>query len=164
MIVALVAFVLMEPIAALTHRWLMHGRGWRWHRSHHATRGRRLEANDLFPMVFAVATIVVMAVGAAADRPLLLWAGAGVTVYGTAYLLVHDVCIHGRLGRAVVAGPYLRWVARAHAVHHRDGRAPYGFLVPIVPTDRLGRDRSADDVTVASFRPSDRRARRVKTS
>lgn len=164
MIAALVAFALMEPIAALTHRGLMHRRGWRWHRSHHATRGRRLEANDLFPIVFAAVTIVVMAVGAAQDRSFLLWVGAGVSLYGTAYLLVHDVCIHGRLGRAVVAGPYLRWVARAHAVHHRDGRAPYGFLVPVAPTDRRGSGRSADDATVASFRPSDRRARRVNTS
>ena len=99
-LVGLAAAVTMEPIAALLHRLIMHGRGWGWHRDHHAPRRGRFEANDLFPVVFAAITITVMAVGASIDalRP-LLWIGAGVSSYGAAYLLVHDVAIHGRIGR-----------------------------------------------------------------
>lgn len=134
-LVAAAALVVMEPAVALVHRLVMHGPGWVWHRSHHRRPGPGLEANDLFPVVFAVATIAVMAVGSAVDGlASLLWTGAGVTAYGAAYLVVHDLYIHERLGRLPGAGTrYVRWVASAHAVHHRTGAAPYGFLVPRVP-------------------------------
>lgn len=157
--VAVAAAAAMEPIAAWLHRRSMHaGRGWGWHRSHHATRGRGWERNDWFPVAFAVATVAAMALGAAA-APLrfLLWAGAGVTAYGAAYFLVHDVCVHGRLaGRPLVAGRYLRWVAANHGEHHRTGRAPYGFLVPVMP-------RNAPAMA-PSLRGVDTRARVENTS
>ena len=105
MLTAVVAALLMEPVAALTHRLVMHRpRGWAWHRSHHAPRPpeRWTEANDRFPLVFAAATVAVMAAGGPAVR----LAGAGVAAYGLSYAVVHDVCIHGRLtgGRPVVRG------------------------------------------------------------
>jgi beta-carotene 3-hydroxylase len=156
--VGVVAFLVSEPLAAFAHRALMHGSAWRLHRSHHRRRRGAFEANDLFPVVFAAVTIAVMAAGDAAGRPGLLAAGAGVTAYGLLYALVHDVCIHGRLtgGRPVLPGRWLRWVASCHAVHHRDGRAPYGFLVPIVPA----RHRAA----VSAFRGVDTLARVENTS
>ncbi len=154
------AAMAMEPVAALTHRALMHRPlGWRWHRSHH--RGRvagaghgRLERNDLFPVVFAAVTIGAMAAGG----PLVRAAGAGIALYGLAYAVVHDVCVHGRLtaGRPVLPVPWLRRVAAAHAVHHRTGKAPYGFLVPIVP--------SSERAATASLRGVDTRARVENTS
>lgn len=168
------AAVAMEPIAALLHRVLMHGRGWSWHRDHHAPRRSRFETNDLFPVVFATVTITVMAAGASvvALRP-LLWIGTGVTAYGAAYLLVHDVCIHGRIGRPIDRVSYLRHVRQAHRVHHLFGREPYGFLFPVVPTelrvraervDRGGDGRANATATVDSLRAVDTRARRVNTS
>jgi beta-carotene 3-hydroxylase len=64
-----------------------------------------------------------------------MWIGAGVTAYGVAYIVVHDLYIHERLGRLPGAGlRYIRWVADAHGVHHRSGRGPYGFLLPRVPS------------------------------
>lgn len=130
-LVAVAAAVAMEPVAALAHRAVMHRpRGWRWHRSHHARRGRGgWEANDGFPLVFAAATVAVMAAGGTRTRA----AGAGVAAYGGAYLVVHDVCVHGRLtgGRPVLPGRWLRWVSDSHATHHRTGGAPYGFLLPV---------------------------------
>jgi beta-carotene 3-hydroxylase len=164
----------MEPVAALSHRALMHGRWRRWHASHHASsHGARLaaapgfEANDRIPLVFAAATVVGMAAGAAVDglRP-LLWIGAGVTAYGAAYLVVHDVCIHGRLGRPLVRGPYLSWVREAHGTHHRTGGAPFGFLAPVAPRARPAGTSapSCAPATVASFRPVDTRTRPENTS
>jgi beta-carotene 3-hydroxylase len=152
---AVAAALMMEPVAALTHRAVMHRPvGWRWHRSHHRPRHRGFEANDLFPAVFAAVTIGVMAAGGTQVRA----AGAGIAAYGLAYALVHDVCVHGRLtgGRPLLPGRWLRWVATAHAVHHRTGRAPYGFLAPIVPRS----ERAA----TATLRRVDTRARTVKTS
>lgn len=174
-LLALGAAVVMEPIAALTHRAVMHGPGWRWHRDHHGMARGKFEKNDLYPAVFASITVAVMATAASigALRP-LLWIGAGVTAYGAAYLVVHDVAIHGRLGP--IGGPvdrigYVHRVRAAHRVHHLFGREPYGFLFPIVPTElreradrRDGDGRAKLDATVDSLRAVDTRARRVNTS
>jgi beta-carotene 3-hydroxylase len=139
-LVAATAFLAMEPLAALAHRRVMHGRGWGWHRSHHARPRAGIEANDGYPLVLATATVVAMLAGRRVDllRP-LLWAGAGLTVYGFAYVVVHDLLVHQRLGRMPLGGSrYVRWVASAHARHHDDGGPPYGFLVPVVPRSRRG--------------------------
>jgi hypothetical protein len=64
MIAFLVAFLAMEAVSYAMHRWVMHGVGWGWHRSHHEPRrGRRLEENDRFPIVFATLSIVLFATG-----------------------------------------------------------------------------------------------------
>lgn len=156
---AAVSAVLSEPAAALSHRLVMHRRrGWRWHRSHHVPRYRRWEDNDRFPLVFAGLTIATMAYGRRHRHPHLVAAGAGVAVYGTMYALVHDVAIHGRLtaGRPVLPGRWLRWVAQRHAVHHRTGAAPYGFLLPI--------ERPRYQAAVASLRGVETRALAANTS
>ena len=58
--VGVVAFVAMEPVAYAGHRWGMHGPGWAAHESHHRSRAGVVEANDLYPLGFAAATIVAM--------------------------------------------------------------------------------------------------------
>jgi len=173
-LVAVAAALVMEPIAAALHRWVMHKRGWAWHRSHHAPKRGLVEANDLFPLVFAAFTVAVMATGTwiPALRP-LFWIGIGVSAYGAAYIVVHDLCIHGRVGRAVGSICYLRWVRAAHHLHHLYGRAPYGFLLPVVPKElgllsesppAEGGQWTNEVATVQSLRPRETRARRVKTS
>jgi beta-carotene 3-hydroxylase len=140
LLVAAGSFLAMEPVAALVHRRVMHGGGWGWHRSHHARPRPGAEANDAYPLVMAGLTVGAMLAGTLVDglRP-LLWIGAGLTGYGAAYLVVHDLLVHQRLGRLPLAGSrYVRWVAGAHARHHDDGGAPYGFLVPLVPSERRG--------------------------
>ena len=134
-VLAIVAFAAMEPVTAATHRFVMHGVGIALHRSHHRRTHRGFEANDAYPVLFAAAVCVGLWLGfhtpALAD---LVPIGAGVTAYGAAYALVHDVCIHRRLrwfGDRRTAG--LERLAAAHALHHRFGGAPYGMLVPIVP-------------------------------
>ena len=141
-LVSLAAFVLMEPATYAAHRWLMHGPGWVWHRSHHRRRRaepafwvERLEANDWFPVVFAAVTIVLMALGSF-SHPLgwLVPLGVGVTAYGAAYAFVHDLYIHGRFVRIPVLRP-LEHLRDAHALHHGFGGEPYGMLCPIVPRE-----------------------------
>ena len=129
------AFVAMEPITAATHRWVMHGVGMRLHRSHHGRAHRRLEANDAFPVMFAAVVGLGLWIGFNTPRlGDLVPLGVGVTLYGAAYALVHDVYIHHRvrlLGdrRSAV----LDRLAAAHALHHSYGGAPYGMLLPVVP-------------------------------
>lgn len=128
-------FVVMEPLTALTHRYVMHGIGMRLHGSHHRRAHRRLEANDAFPVTFAGVVCIGLWLGFnTPELADLVPLGLGVTLYGLTYALVHDVYIHGRLR---LFGDHhlgvLDRLADAHALHHRYGGAPYGMLVPIVP-------------------------------
>jgi beta-carotene 3-hydroxylase len=122
----------MEPVTYAAHRWVMHGAGWALHRSHHsaAWADRRLQANDWFPVFFAGLTVTAMAMGRRTTRALPV--GAGVTAYGAAYVFVHDVYVHQRLGRVRRLG-VLERLSEAHRMHHRFGGEPYGMLVPLVP-------------------------------
>jgi beta-carotene 3-hydroxylase len=137
MLIAILAFVLMEPVTAATHRWIMHGIGEFLHRSHHRQRDTRWEANDWFPVMFAAVVNIALFAGFNVDGlGLLIPAAAGVTLYGSMYALVHDVYIHGRLGwfegRRIAAFDRL---AEAHRIHHLYNAAPYGMLLPVVPAE-----------------------------
>lgn len=130
----------MEPLTYAAHRWVMHGVGWVAHRSHHEgrtldleARASSLEANDAFPCVFATFTMLALAAGSRrSSLRALLSIGCGVTAYGAAYGLVHDVYIHARLGRPPRAR-VLERLKEAHRFHHLYGGEPYGMLLPIVP-------------------------------
>jgi beta-carotene 3-hydroxylase len=135
LLIAGAAFVVMEPVTALTHRLVMHGFGMGWHRSHHEPRRGAVEANDLFPVVFSAATIVLLAVGVyGGGGEVLVPLGIGITAYGASYLFVHDLVIHRRLSRWLpLPARFLAWHRTAHNVHHLYSQAPYGFLAPVVP-------------------------------
>lgn len=149
-VVAVLAFVAMEGVSYAAHRWLMHGPGMGWHRSHHAPPVGRFEANDLFPLCFSVVGIALFASGA-------YGLAIGVTAYGAAYLAVHEIVIHRRVAVTVPSTRYLTWLRDAHAVHHRTGAEPYGMLLPLgVPAPAAMRARAADPL---DRRPKMRRAR-----
>lgn len=134
-IIALVTLVVMEPITYLAHRYVMHGFGQGWHISHHRRRHGRAERNDLYPVVFAAFTFVVMLVGATvAPLAVLMPVAAGIMLYGIGYLFVHEVYIHRRVRRFDARLPGFEHLADAHALHHRFGGEPYGFLAPIIPS------------------------------
>lgn len=134
-LVALVAFCSMEPLTAATHRWIMHGVGERLHRSHHGPRRGRFESNDWYPVLFAALVNVGFIVGFnVAGFAALVPIGIGVTAYGAAYALVHDVYIHQRLGWfATHRIALFDRLAEAHRIHHLYNAAPYGMLAPVVP-------------------------------
>jgi len=133
-LLAVAALVLMEPITTLVHRVVFHGFGMGWHRSHHQPPRGVLEANDLFPVVFSAATIVVLSIGVwVGAGDVLVPIGVGVTAYGAAYLVVHDLVIHRRVAGLHVPDRVGHRLRAAHNVHHLFGRAPYGFLAPVVP-------------------------------
>lgn len=142
-VIAVVAFVLMEPFTAAMHRWVMHGFGAFLHRSHHKARLGRWEANDWYPVTFAAIVNVGFFAGFNWDGfGALVPVGIGVTAYGAAYALVHDVYIHRRFGlfgtRHVAV---LDRLADAHRIHHLYSAAPFGMLLPVVP--RSLRERAA---------------------
>jgi beta-carotene 3-hydroxylase len=151
--VAVLAFLVMEPVTYLTHRFVMHGLAERIHRSHHVPSQGRWEANDAFPVVFSAAAMVAtLAAYQGWTSRLVLAAVVGVGLYGLLYALVHDVYIHRRLARSAPAAghvapgrsrrhPWLERLAAAHRVHHLYNGEPYGMLLPVVP--RKLRERAA---------------------
>lgn len=146
--IAVLALILMEPLTALVHRFVMHGFGMGWHHSHHEPPRRLVEPNDLFPVVFSALAIAGLCVGLyVPGYALLVPVAVGVTAYGAAYLLVHDVVIHRRVPGLPIPDRLLaRWRA-AHNVHHLYARGPYGFLAPVVPADLARRAAGRPDRT-----------------
>src|SRR3546814_14738148 len=47
----------MEGVAWASHKYIMHGFGWAWHRDHHEPHAKALEKNDLFALVGAAMRI-----------------------------------------------------------------------------------------------------------
>lgn len=125
------AFVAMEAVSYAGHRWVMHGFAMAWHRSHHAPPKGRLERNDLFPVCFSAVGVLLFALGSL-GLDAMGWVGVGVTVYGAAYLFVHEVYIHHRLPIPVPRLRYLEWLRDSHRVHHQTSAEPYGMLLPLV--------------------------------
>lgn len=136
--ITMVSFLVMEPITALTHRYVMHGFGRVLHRSHHRRGSTGWEANDLYPVMFAAVVLIGLAIGFNVPGwGVLVPMGVGITLYGAAYALVHDVYIHRRLrlfGDREL--PVFERLAAAHRVHHARNGAPYGMLFPMVPGQR----------------------------
>ena len=152
-LVAVAAFVLREGVTYGAHRWVMHGPGRVLHNSHHVHGGGRFEANDLYPVMFASVTIAAMALGASWPAlHVLVAAGVGITCYGAAYVFVHDVYIHGRLGPLPELAALER-LRRAHAVHHLYGGEPYGMLAPFVPRPLRARAAGVSDLACLSHAP-----------
>jgi beta-carotene 3-hydroxylase len=137
------AFVAMEGVSYTAHRWVMHGRGMAWHRSHHPPRDRGFEANDRFPAIFAA--IAIAAFAWAAVDPAAAWLrpiAVGVSAYGICYFLVHEVFIHRRLRIPLPRWRYLAWLDESHRIHHLYGGEPYGMLLPTVSREVRERARA----------------------
>ena len=123
----------MEGIAQLIHKYVMHGPLWIVHRTHHLPRRGRLEWNDLFQLVFAAPSLVLMYLGTMRGEPLLFPVGLGMAVYGVANWAFHDVLVHRRIRHAwAPRRGYLRRIVHAHHVHHRthtrEGAQSFGFF------------------------------------
>lgn len=131
-------FVAMEFVAAWSHEHVMHGWLWKYHQSHHQARKNVFERNDIFAVVFALPSIVLIAAGTFVS-PYFLAAGLGMTAYGAAYFVLHDVFVHRRIAHNFrPTNPYLRRLLIAHRLHHavstKENCKFFGFLIP--PSDR----------------------------
>jgi beta-carotene 3-hydroxylase len=142
----------MEAVAYAAHRWVMHGWGWFLHASHHRHREGLFEANDLYALIFAVPSIVLLYGGVNLHwGSWAVWVGAGIAAYGAIYFGFHDVIVHNRLGRRFVARhPYLKRIIQAHRLHHatenKHGSVSFGFLwapPPEVLKQQLARSEQA---------------------
>ena len=128
----------MEWVAWASHKYIMHGFGWAWHRDHHEPHDRLLEKNDLFAIVGAAMSIGMFAIGStwvmgqAAWWP-GTWIGLGILIYGIIYTLVHDGLVHQRYFRWVPRSGYAKRLVQAHKLHHatvgKEGGVSFGFVL-----------------------------------
>lgn len=114
-------FLAMEGIAWFTHKYVMHGLLWSLHRDHHHRDHKGFfERNDFFFLIFAIPGIICLALGSFYDISLAFWIGVGITLYGAAYFLVHDIFIHQRFKIFKKSDHwYLKAIRRAHKMHHK---------------------------------------------
>lgn len=127
-------FLFMEGVAWFSHKYIMHGFLWVWHRSHHTVHDHTLERNDLFAVVFSIPSIICISIGY--DNTGLTWllyVGIGIFCYGLFYVIFHDIIVHRRLKIPFTAkSKYMKRIIRAHYAHHEkhtkeDGES-FGFL------------------------------------
>jgi len=127
-------FFFMEGVAWFTHKYIMHGILWSWHRSHHKVHPHALEMNDLFALVFSIPSILTIYIGASnPEMAWLMYAGFGILGYGIFYFLFHDVIVHRRIKISFkTKSKYMKRIMRAHYVHHekhtKEGCEAFGFL------------------------------------
>jgi len=136
-LVTLTTVIVMEFVAWIAHKYLMHGSLWGWHEDHHKphTVTGFFEKNDLFFLVFAIPSAASYMLGA--TFPSIFWlffVGIGISIYGLVYFLIHDVYIHQRFKWfKQLDGWYSRGILRAHGAHHSNtekyGCESFGLLI-----------------------------------
>ena len=119
-LVLLGTFLAMEGITWLTHRFVMHGFLWYLHRDHHQVEPGFFEKNDLFFVIFAVPSMLLIGLGVHNGVWWQAAIGFGIMAYGAAYFLVHDVIIHQRFKWFSRSNStYVRAIRWAHKMHHK---------------------------------------------
>ena len=135
--VAIVTALAMEPWAALLHGRFWHRSLWPIHKSHHRPQdpegGRALELNDALSLLHAPVAVGLILYGCAGPvgpwREVAFGTGLGMSLFGVAYVLVHDGLVHGRLPMAgLLRFAYFRRVRSAHLRHHLKSGPPFGLF------------------------------------
>lgn len=129
----IVTFFFMEFVAWFTHKYVMHGFLWSWHKSHHSIRKGIFEKNDLFAIVFSIPAIVLIITGSYFKLYEIMYIGFGITAYGIFYVIFHDIIVHRRVNiKYKATSQYMKRIMNAHYTHHRkhtkDGCEAFGFL------------------------------------
>ena len=130
----LLTFLIMEGITWLTHKYVMHGFLWSWHKSHHKKHNHFLEMNDLFAVVFSIPSILLIYFGYSyQEYSILKYFGIGIFLYGVAYVIFHDIIVHRRIKiNFKASSSYMKRIMNAHYVHHKvhtkEGGKAFGFL------------------------------------
>lgn len=117
------AFIAMEGVAWFAHKYLMHGFLWFLHEDHHQPKGKRhgfFEKNDWFFVIFAFPAMTLYILGSVYASSAMFAIAIGITLYGFAYFVFHEVVFHRRLKWFKRwRSAYIRAIKRAHAAHHK---------------------------------------------
>ncbi|MCB0704495.1 MAG: sterol desaturase family protein [Saprospiraceae bacterium] len=136
-LIVVVTFFFMEFVAWSAHKFVMHGMLWSWHEDHHQPHHQKqgfFEKNDRFFLVFAIPSAASYMIGSMTPHFWLFFVGVGISIYGLAYFLIHDVYIHRRFKWFdQLDGKYSRAILRAHGAHHakieKEAGESFGLLI-----------------------------------
>jgi beta-carotene 3-hydroxylase len=137
-LIVLASVAAMEWVAWASHKYIMHGWGWAWHRDHHEPHDKALEKNDLYGVVGAAMSISMFALGSPLVAGESAWwpatfIGIGIMLYGVIYTLIHDGLVHQRYFRYVPKSGYAKRLVQAHKLHHatigKEGGVSFGFVL-----------------------------------
>jgi beta-carotene 3-hydroxylase len=110
----------MEGFTWCLHRYVMHGFLWYLHKDHHQKTTGFWEKNDYFFLIFAIPSWLFIMLGVIYQVYWIIAVGAGLSLYGIAYFLVHDVIIHQRIRLFTrTNNTYVRAIRWAHKMHHK---------------------------------------------
>lgn len=119
-LIALVTFVAMEGFTWWLHKYVMHGFGWYLHKDHHQQSPGFFEKNDLYFLIFAIPSWLLIMLGVMYKVYWMIPIGAGLTLYGIGYFLVHEVIIHQRIKWFTRSNnTYIRALRWGHKMHHK---------------------------------------------
>ncbi len=120
-LITIATFLLMEFISWATHKYVMHGFLWVLHKDHHQVdKNKVLQKNDLFFLIFAIPSIILIFLGYE-NFSYLFFIGLGIALYGLAYFIVHEVIIHRRLPPpSKTNSKYIKAIRKAHKIHHKN--------------------------------------------
>lgn len=120
--IVLITFIIMEGVTWLTHKYVMHGFLWILHDDHHNKDHESFfERNDAFFIIFAGIAMSFYSAGTFVEPwRKLIYVGMGITLYGIAYFMVHDILIHQRFKLFTRTNNfYFRALRKAHKIHHK---------------------------------------------
>ncbi len=133
--ITLISFFVMEAVAWITHKYIMHGFLWFLHKDHHDHSNKGVfEKNDYFFLIFAIPGILGIYFGLSDLNRGWFWIGLGITLYGWAYFFIHDLFIHQRIKvLRNTKNTYLLALRKAHKLHHKSmlkhGGKSFGMLL-----------------------------------
>lgn len=172
------AAVGMEFYARYAHKHLWHGSWWsmsskyrrEWnkpiwllHESHHLPREGAFEANDVFALVNGIPAFALCAYGfftPGVFGGLCFGAGLGITLYGIAYMYVHDGLVHKRFPTGPLGKlPLMRKIAAGHTIHHTEAfeGVPWGLFLGIQELEAVPGGIAELDKVVAAAERKDAR-------
>jgi beta-carotene 3-hydroxylase len=144
-LIILITFCFMEFVAWFTHKYIMHGLLWYLHKDHHQGHEGFFEKNDSFFLIFALPSIYCYITGAL-YHDFRLYIGIGISLYGLAYFIVHDIIIHQRFKLLRNwNNKYVIGIRRAHKIHHKHLGKEHGenFGMLIVPLNYFKQNKKS---------------------
>ena len=134
LLIILGTFISMEAVTWITHKYVMHGFLWCLHEDHHKPTNHIFEKNDLFFLIFAIPSWLCIMLGLQKHAYEIAAIGFGISLYGLAYFLIHEVIIHQRCKWFTKSNNiYIRAIRWAHKIHHKhmgkEGGESFGMLI-----------------------------------
>jgi beta-carotene 3-hydroxylase len=134
LLIVIATFFGMEWVAWATHKYLMHGVMWYFHKDHHQKEPGFFEKNDFFFLIFAIPSWLCIMLGLMNQLYWVVAIGAGIAVYGMAYFIVHELIIHQRFKVFTkLNNKYVQGIRRAHKAHHsrlgKEEGVSFGMLI-----------------------------------